>query len=125
MTILCLCNGDARHCPDPEMYTKYQAREMVMRNDVGVENTLIALEALVRRMAGMPGERRIIMVSDGFLAKNQQYRLDTVVDQALRANVIINALDARGLYAMSPGGDASTKGQPLRWIYWFCCSKYT
>lgn len=50
------------------------------------------------------------MISDGFLAYSQQYRLDVLIDQALRANVVINALDARGLYAVTAGGDISTKG---------------
>jgi len=111
MTIDCLCNGDANACPrDLSTYTKNQARETVMFNEVSAVNTLIALEALVRRMAGMPGERRIVMISDGFLTQSQQYRLDALIDEALRSNVIINALDARGLYALTPGGDASVKG---------------
>ncbi|HXY25879.1 MAG TPA: VWA domain-containing protein [Candidatus Acidoferrum sp.] len=114
LTILCLCHGGTLPCPDPELYTKNQARQIVIAQEVGAENTLTVLENVVKRLEAMPGERRIAMISDGFLSKNRQYRLDTVVDRALRANVIINTLDARGLYVVNPGGDASTPGMQLR-----------
>ena len=113
MTLACLCDGGAIPCPDPVSYTKNQARQIMMVNDVGAESTLTALENLVRRLAEMRGERRIAMVSDGFLNKNRQYRLDAVVDRALQANVIISAMDARGLYVVPPGGDASSKGRQM------------
>lgn len=113
LTIACLCNGDPRSCPDPVLYTKNQARQMIMANDVGADSTLTALENLVRHLAEMRGERRIAMVSDGFLNKNRQYRLDTVVNHALQANVIISTMDARGLYVIPPGGDASARGQQI------------
>jgi hypothetical protein len=40
----------------------------------------------------------------------QNHRTDEidVIDRAIRANVTINTLDARGLYVIVPGGDAST-----------------
>ena len=113
LTIACLCNGDARHCPDPESYTKNQARQIVARNDEGAENTLTMLDKLMQGMAGMPGERTIAMVSDGFLNKNQQYHLDTLIDRALRANVIVNAMDARGLYVINARGEVSKRAPQL------------
>jgi hypothetical protein len=70
----------------------------VATSDSGVEGTLSALDGLVRRMAKTPGERTIAMLSDGFLSKNKQYLVDAIIERALRANVIINAMDARGLY---------------------------
>lgn len=113
MTIACLCHGDARNCPDPVSYTKNQARQIIMVNDVGAGSTLTALENLVRRLAELRGERRIAMVSDGFLNKNRQYLLDTAVDRALQTSVIISTMDARGLYVIPPGGDASVRGQQI------------
>lgn len=113
MTIACLCNGDERHCPDPVPYTKNQARQIMMIQDAGADSTLTALENLVRHLTQMRGERRIAMVSDGFLNKNRQYRLDAVVDRALQANVIISTMDARGLYVIHLGGDASVRGQQI------------
>jgi hypothetical protein len=56
----------------------------------------------------MPGRRNLILVSPGFIAPFDLVQDKTeIVDRANRSNVIISALDARGLYALVPGGDAS------------------
>jgi VWFA-related protein len=107
ITVACLCaNGPS--CPDAESYTKRRATEIVTFNDVGAENTLAALQNLVGRMAKTPGDRTIAMISDGFLNRNRQYLMDALIDRALRANVIINAMDARGLYTTN-----SISGKPI------------
>jgi VWFA-related protein len=107
MTVACRCNNDPR-CPDAESYTKTKARQIVMNNDNAAANTLGAVESLVRRMAETPGERTIALVSDGFLNKNKQYLMEGLIDRALRANVIINAMDARGLYTTT-----TVSGRPV------------
>ena len=67
---------------------------------------------VVRRMAATPGQRSIVYVSAGFyLDGNLRFRQNEVFDRAIKANVTINALDARGLYAVIPGGDASFGGK--------------
>jgi VWFA-related protein len=70
--------------------------------------SLDILKTLVRRMTTLPGSRSIVLVSPGFFLTDD-HRLDEndVVDRAIRANVTINALDARGLYAVIYGGDVS------------------
>ena len=71
------------------------------------EYGLRSLEAVIRRLAVMPGQRTIVLASPGFLIKTQEQRVDGLVERALRANVIINSLDAKGLFAQIPFGDAS------------------
>src|SRR5664279_2263150 len=57
----------------------------------------------VRRMAAMPGQRSIILVSCGFVTLPEHASDKTdIMDRAIRANVLINALDARGLYTDTP-----------------------
>lgn len=65
------------------------------------ETTLKVLNGLVQRMAQTPGgERTIAMVSEGFLNKPQlQQQMNALIDRALHDKVIINALDAVGLYS--------------------------
>jgi hypothetical protein len=76
--------------------------------------TLSVLKALVQRMTAMPGQRTIVMVSSGFLVTlNHRHDEVETMDRAIRANVIISALDARGLYTVIPGGDASTSNTSL------------
>jgi VWFA-related protein len=86
--------------------------------NVGGRDTLLALGALknlVRRMGVLPGSRTIVLVSPGFfLTISHRSDENEVVDQAIRANVVISSLDAQGLYFIIPGGDVSTptKGMP-------------
>jgi VWFA-related protein len=72
-------------------------------------NTLLILKGLVRRMSAMPGTRTIVMVSPGFYLVND-HRTDEmdVINTAIRNNVVISSLDARGLYSLTPGGNADT-----------------
>jgi VWFA-related protein len=76
-------------------------------------NTLLVLKTLVRRMAAMPGSRGIVMVSPGFFLTTD-HRLDEmdVISLAIRSNVVISSLDARGLYTMIPGGNAESTAGP-------------
>ncbi|MGD1072844.1 MAG: VWA domain-containing protein [Bryobacteraceae bacterium] len=65
--------------------------------------SLTSLRELVRRMAAMPGQRTIVLVSPGFTRLDEQLRDETaIMDEAIRSNVTINALDARGLYTDTP-----------------------
>ena len=86
--------------------------------NVGGRDTRLALAVLktvIKRMQVLPGSRTVVLVSPGFLlALDQQTDESEVVDRAIRANVVISSLDARGLYVIIPGGDVSTptKGTP-------------
>ncbi len=74
-------------------------------------NAFDVVQETVHRMAAMPGQRNLVLVSPGFLTPDLEYEFDNVVDRALRAQVVINTLDARGLYVTIAGGDASEQGQ--------------
>jgi hypothetical protein len=70
----------------------------------GEQETRAALRVLmdvVRRMSAMPGQRTIVLVSPGFLTPELQQEKTDILDRAIRSNVIVNALDARGLYTDS------------------------
>jgi VWFA-related protein len=78
---------------------------------VGDQETRLALGVLrdiVRRLSVMPGSRNIILVSPGFhLLIDHRFDEGQLTDQAIRANVTISSLDARGLYVSGPESDAS------------------
>jgi hypothetical protein len=59
-------------------------------------------------MSTTPGQRTIVLISPGFLV-TINYRQDEMelMDRAIRANVTISALDARGLYTYDTGVDGS------------------
>ncbi len=73
--------------------------------------TLDVLKNVVRRISVMPGQRTVIIASPGFLTLTPESFTDRtdILDRAARANVMISALDARGLYTDSEF-DASQRG---------------
>ena len=72
--------------------------------------SLMTLKDAVRRISVMPGRRNVILVSPGFFFPDdlRSDELD-VVERAVHSNVIISALDARGLYTIDPAGDISQR----------------
>jgi VWFA-related protein len=80
----------------------------------GQHESRVALSVVrdaIRRMAGTPGQRIIIMIGPGFHAPDLQTEISDLLDRAIRANVIINAIDARGLFT-DPLYDASRPSTP-------------
>ncbi|HUE20460.1 MAG TPA: VWA domain-containing protein [Bryobacteraceae bacterium] len=79
--------------------------------NTGESESRVSLQSLreaVRRISAMPGQRAIVLVSPGFLTLADLFQEKTeLIDRAIRGNVIISTLDARGLYTIIPGGDAS------------------
>jgi VWFA-related protein len=78
----------------------------------GQQSSRIALSVLrdvLRRMSGMPGQRTIILASSGFYTPEMQQEKTDVMDRAIRYSVVINTIDARGLY-VDPEFDASRPG---------------
>jgi hypothetical protein len=53
-------------------------------------------------------------VSPGFLSENEQLQIDRTIDQALRAQVVINSLDPKGLAVLLRESDASRSSITLR-----------
>ena len=106
-TVLDAAARDVMSCQslDPSQYAQAQqiARQAAQQElNLGDHETRLAMgviKELVRRMAAMPGQRSIILVSNGFvtLAEHSIEKTD-IMDRAIRSSVLINSLDARGLY---------------------------
>ncbi|HEY6388413.1 MAG TPA: VWA domain-containing protein, partial [Candidatus Acidoferrum sp.] len=66
------------------------------------QRTYQALEALIRRMSVLPGQRVIVMMSPGFFVLPSMHLPEgEVIDRATKENVVINTIDARGLWVSS------------------------
>jgi hypothetical protein len=59
---------------------------------------LRGIEAIVRGLSALAGQRSMVIVSGGFLTETLHFELDQIADRALRSGVVVNAVDARGLY---------------------------
>ncbi len=77
------------------------AQRVETESENASRTTLSSIESLVRRMESLPGQRNIVIVSEGFLSEMLLTELDKIANRALRSNVIINAIDARGMYVDS------------------------
>lgn len=88
---------------------KSMARSLVGEAQARTRANLQQLEQVTRYMAHLPGQRTIVLVSPGFLSNEEQYRLDRIIDVALRSQVVINALDPKGLAILMREQDASRR----------------
>jgi VWFA-related protein len=72
--------------------------------------SLLLIKAVVSAMSKLPGQRTLILVSPGFLSLSPEAMTfkSELLDRAAGSNVVISALDARGLYAGN--ADASQGG---------------
>jgi VWFA-related protein len=75
--------------------------------------SLRGIESLVRLMTSLPGQRSVVIVSDGFLSQTLGYAITQISERALHARTVINALDARGLFVGGFVADASVAGRDL------------
>jgi len=66
------------------------------------------------RHGEVAGERMILLTSAGFLTGDLEADEDLLLAKALHAEVVIDTLDARGLYTVLPGDDASDSPPPGR-----------
>ncbi len=95
------------------MMAQNAARDAVFQGDRETLWTLDNLRLVVAKMASMRGQRSIVLISPGFLVLSDRLEEETaLIERSIRSNVVIGALDARGLYTMIPGGDASERGNP-------------
>jgi VWFA-related protein len=95
-----------------EQMVDMAARTAVFTGDNATETTLNGVRALISRMAAMPGQRSIVLISPGFLVLSDRYPEATkLIDNAAASNVVIGGLDARGLYTDS-GYNAENHAPP-------------
>ena len=76
-----------------------QASERVLSmGDMQTALVLKTLSDVVNRLSSLPGQRTIILASPSFLVSDREHREYQVVDRAVRAHIVISALDTRGVY---------------------------
>jgi VWFA-related protein len=95
-TMICMNLPTLEEARAPAQAAAYRA---VSEGEHESRLALGTMKDLVRRMGAMPGQRLILMVSPGFLRLNEQLEDESdIIDRAIKSNVTISALDARGLY---------------------------
>ena len=78
--------------------------------------TLAALKIVVQRMAAMPGQRSVVLVSPGFFVPpDLQNQSSDLIQLAIRSKVLIGSVDARGVWTI-PAFQACQAGAPATTI---------
>lgn len=104
-TLQCQFQGDVRQSSMALAVARSALQQELVAGDTDNEYTYRALEDVMRRLAGMPGERILVLASPGFLLSTQFLDEMEIIDRANRASIVINTVDARGLYTPDLGGD--------------------
>jgi VWFA-related protein len=81
-------------------------------NIFNTDRKLAALGDAARRLSQYPQKKALVYISSGVeqTGVDNESQLRATVNTAVRANVAFYTIDARGLMAMAPGGDASQTG---------------
>jgi VWFA-related protein len=93
-----------------EHMVRSATRRTIELGDQDVRVTFGFVKDIVRRMSALPGQRTLILMSPGFLARTAEAMTDKsgILDLAAQSSVTISALDVRGLYTTEL--DASERG---------------
>jgi VWFA-related protein len=76
-----------------------EARDAFLNGKQETRANLATLSNLVRRMAAMPGQRRIVLASPGFFVSPElQDQGSDLIALAIRSKVLISTIDARGVW---------------------------
>jgi VWFA-related protein len=93
-----------------------QAARVVAAGDYQTRLALNVVKDCVRRLAAMPGQRTVVLVSPGFYLAENRFEETEILDHAIRSKVVISSLDARGLYTTVVGADSSDRFFSQQWF---------
>jgi VWFA-related protein len=103
----CAFNNDPRMTQAAQQLAQSASARAVASGDAQTEHVYRHLEEAIRRLSVMPGQRVMVLVSPGFILTSMTMESSDLVDRANRANIVINTIDARGLYTPDLLGDIS------------------
>ena len=103
----CNYRDDLRFINQARLQAQAEAQATLNTGEAEVNYSLRGIEQLIRVLSGLPGQRNVVLVSPGFFTLDNQFGVSEIIDRAVRSNVIVSALDARGLYTPEPFGDVS------------------
>jgi VWFA-related protein len=109
--VQCAFNGDERQINVARAMAQGMASAVTGREDSSTEYALRHMEEVMRRLGTMPGQRIMVFVSPGFITSTLHLEFSDLVDRATKANIVVNTIDARGLYTPDMGdiADPTTK----------------
>ncbi len=101
--VQCAFGGDESQRAAAQSMAQSTAGQVLALEDSSTEYALRHMEDTMRQLASKPGQRIMVFVSPGFIPSTLQLEFSEVVDRATKANIVINTIDARGLYTPDMG----------------------
>jgi VWFA-related protein len=101
--VQCAFNGDESQRAQAASIAASSAQQAANLGDAQSDYIYRHLEDAMRRLSAMPGQRVMVFVSPGFIVTMYTREGGDLIDRANRANIVINTIDARGLYTPDMG----------------------
>ena len=89
-------------CPATRELVVSESEKIWSRVREASTDTLSSIDRVVGRLGEMPGARVIVMASSGFFGQSLEQQQQSLIDHAIHSGVVINALEAKGLYDEAP-----------------------
>ena len=106
--VQCAFNGDETKLAQARAMASGVAIRTVNTGDSSSDFTYRHIEDVLRRLSAMPGQRKLVFISPGFILSTLLLERVDIIDRSNRAGIVIDTLDARGLYTPDLNGDISS-----------------
>ena len=104
----CAFGGDPNMRAPAQALAQSGALRALSSGEAQVQFVYQHLQDVTKRLAAMPGQRVMVLVSPGFIVTlSMGLESSSLIDRANRSNIVINTIDARGLYTPDLNGDIS------------------
>ena len=103
--------GAATNLPQATSVVQTTAIRVLNLGDQQTEFAYRHIEDAFRQLSSMPGQRIMVFVSPGFIPSTLWPETSDLIDRASHAGIVINTIDARGLYTPDLAGDIANPSQ--------------
>lgn len=104
-TVQCQFGGDESKAQQAAIQAQAQAAHVLNNGDRETEYAYRHIEEAMQSLSRRPGRRIMVFVSPGFIPSSLWPETSEIIDRANRSGIVINTIDARGLYTSDLLGD--------------------
>ncbi len=104
-TVQCQFGGDESKAQQAAIQAQAQAAHVLNNGDRETEYAYRHIEEAMQSLSRRPGRRIMVFVSPGFIPSSLWPETSEMIDRANRSGIVINTIDARGLYTSDVLGD--------------------
>jgi VWFA-related protein len=107
--VQCAFQGNEVELPAARNVAEVVSSRVVSLGDQATEFAYRHMEDVMRQLSQMPGQRVMVFVSPGFIPSTLWSETNELIDRANHAGIVINTIDARGLYTSDVLGDIADR----------------